>query len=106
MESVILAFKIYGLAIVISMLVALMIKGIVVMLERLGAPRAKAPAAATPVAPGISGEHIAAIAAAAHAVLGAHRIVHVEDRARGMSWTFEGRAAHHGSHQIPRRPIR
>lgn len=106
MESLVLAFKVYALAIVVSTLVALMIKGIVVMLARFGAPREVLPAAPAAPAPGIPEAHLAAIAAAAHAVVGSHRIVHVEDRRRGMSWTFEGRAAHHGSHHVPRRAVR
>jgi hypothetical protein len=89
MESLFLAFQIYGLAIV-----------------RVKPPQADAapsPAAASD-SEGIPEAHVAAIAAATHVALGAHRIVHVEDKSRGTAWTFEGRAAHHASHAVPRRP--
>jgi len=106
MDSVVLAFQVYGLAILVSMAVALMIKGIVSALARVKAKQIDAPAAVKVPNGEIPEAHIAAIAAAAHAVLGAHRIVHVEDRTRGMAWTFEGRAAHHASHSVSRRPAR
>jgi hypothetical protein len=51
-------------------------------------------------------EHVAAIAAAVYAVLGVHRIVHIEERDRGRVWTAEGRMAHHASHNVPHRPHR
>ena len=44
-------------------------------------------------------DHIAAIAAAV-AVIGAHRIAHVEPAHHGAGWLVEGRAAHHGSHDV------
>jgi len=43
-------------------------------------------------------DHIIAIAAAVHAMMGAHRIVHIEPAPRGTGWVAEGRAAHHASH--------
>jgi hypothetical protein len=98
-ESFILAFQVYGLAILISMLVAVMIRVVVASLSvAKRRPAAVAPRAEAQV--DIAGDHIAAIAAAIYAVLGAHRIVHIEDRGRGFAWTAEGRAAHHASHTI------
>ena len=55
-------------------------------------------------------DHIAAISAAI-AVIGDHRIAHIEPAHHGGGWLAEGRAAHHGSHdvghrgsQVPSRP--
>ena len=45
-------------------------------------------------------DHIAAISAAI-AVIGAHRIAHIEPH-HGGGWLAEGRAAHHGSHDVGR----
>lgn len=109
MENLVLAFQIYGLAILVSMAVAVLIKGIVVVLSRLKAKEQAKQKAAEPATPdidraGIPVEHIAAISAAAYSMLGRHRVVHIEDGGRGLSWTAEGRAAHHGSHSVPHHP--
>ncbi len=48
-------------------------------------------------------DHIAAISAAVSAVLGAHRIVHIEPAPHGPGWTVGGRAAQHGSHAVAHR---
>ncbi|MDH4051190.1 MAG: hypothetical protein OEU93_06385 [Rubrivivax sp.] len=95
---------IYGLAAVVSMLIAGIIKLIVVILGRLERPPApqpmRAPAQAAPAA-GMPAEHLAAIAAAAQACLGAHRIVHIEDTRSTGRWGAEGRTAQHHSHTVP-----
>jgi hypothetical protein len=106
--DLLLSLKMYGLVIIISMLVAALIRGIVITLSKLqkkqAAPAARAPAAATPaVAPDPAQHDIAVIAAALYAMVGAHRIVRVQDR-RGAGWTAEGRFAHHTSHAIQRKP--
>ncbi len=44
--------------------------------------------------------HIAAISAAVAAMVGPHRIVHIEPVHHGLGWQAEGRAAHHGSHAV------
>ena len=97
-------FVIYGIVIVVSMLVALVIRGIVWALSRQTTAPTTAPAA-KPVAPpqpvavaGISPEHLAVITAAVAAMFGAHRIVRIEAPARGYSWTAEARSVHHTSH--------
>ena len=101
-ESLLLALKVYGLAIVISMLVAIMIRVIVASLSAARRqPQAVAPNPEVSV--NVAADHIAAIAAALYAVIGAHRIVHIGDRGRGYAWTSEGRAAHHASHSIAKR---
>jgi hypothetical protein len=102
----------YGLAIVVSMGVAVIIKLIVVALGALEKKPALAPAAASspPAAAaqiaGVPQEHVAAIAAAIHAVLGGHRILHIQDAHRHDGWTAEGRLAHHHSHTLDHHPRR
>lgn len=105
MGNLSLALLFYGLAIVISMLVAVLIKGIVVSLS-LSRPKA-APPVLRPPAPAEDTEaDIAVIAAAVYAMLGAHRIVHIEAPDRGRVWTAAARASHHASHHIGRRARR
>jgi Na+-transporting methylmalonyl-CoA/oxaloacetate decarboxylase gamma subunit len=107
MADWLLSFSIYGLTIVIALLIALLIKGIVVVLERsrralpVAPPPAVAPVASV-VAAGIPPEHLAVIAAAVAALLGDQRIVHIEDGGRGRAWTATARASHYASH-TPRR---
>jgi len=99
-------FVIYGIVIVISMLVAVVIRGIVWALSRQAKQEAvKAPAkpAVQPALAGIPQEHLAAITAAVAAMMGAHRIVHIEMASRGFGWTAEARTVHHTSH-APRAP--
>ena len=111
-DIIVQSFLMYGLAIVIGVLAAVLIRGIVVFLERSQAqavvpsmPRTKPaypPAASGPVVRADDGgAHIAAISAAVYAVLGAHRIVRIE--AGGDSgWAAQGRWLH----QTTRRPNR
>lgn len=102
--DIFLSLRIYGLAIVISMAVALLIRvvvSIVSMQQRKPQPE-KDKAATTPP-PDLEG-HIAAISAAVYAMIGAHRIVHISARGRGGAWTLEGRHDHHVSHKVPHQP--
>jgi hypothetical protein len=46
-------------------------------------------------------DHIAAISAAVAAIMGAHRIVRIDQGRQDPAWLAEGRAAHHGSHSHP-----
>jgi heme/copper-type cytochrome/quinol oxidase subunit 2 len=103
-------FVIYGIVIVISMLVAVVIRGIVWVLSRQAEQaEAKAPVkpahavAAQPAMVGIPQEHLAVIAATVAAMMGAHRIVRIDAPGRGYSWTAEARSVHHTSH-VPRGP--
>ncbi len=96
-------FVIYGIVIVISMLVAVVIRGIVWVLSRQAKEEpVKAPVKPAPVAQpalaGIPQEHIAVIAATVAAMMGAHRIVRIEMASRGFGWTAEARTTHHTSH--------
>ena len=99
-------FVIYGIVIVISMLVAVVIRGIVWALSRQAAQveaKALAKPAAPPILAGVPQEHLAVIAAAVAAMMGAHRIVRIEAASRGFGWTAEARTVHHTSH-APRAP--
>ncbi len=93
------ALQIYGIVIVISMFVALLIKVLVAVTGRVK-PAAKAAdvpqTVAEPSAEGISGEVIAAISSAITVVTGPHRILHISESKR--SWASQGRIAQH-SHQ-------
>ena len=51
-------------------------------------------------------DHIVAIAAAVHAMIGAHRIVRIEPSQQGAEWVALGRLAHHASHAPPRHGTR
>ena len=101
---------IYGIVIVISMLVAAIIRGIVWALSRQAQDASTPAPIKTPAAPvpqlasaGIPHEHLAVITAAVAAMMGAHRIIHIEAPRRGFSWTSEARTVHHTSH-APRAP--
>lgn len=92
------AIQIYGIAIVISMLVAVLIKVLVVLTSRIKAPAnvAERPPTAVDHRPepvGISEETVAAISAAISVCIGSHRILHIAESNR--SWSNEGRAAQH-----------
>lgn len=101
---------IYFIVIVVSMLVAAVIRGIVIVLSRqaeqdAAKARAQAPAKAVVAAPaqpavvdGVPQDHLAVIAAAVAALMGAHRIVRIETPDRGFGWTSEARSSHHTSH--------
>ncbi|KAF0222954.1 MAG: hypothetical protein FD176_2269 [Rhodospirillaceae bacterium] len=97
-EAVQLSLLVYGLGVVIALAAAVLIKFIVVALawgERKAVP-AVVPAA--PSSAGIPPHHLVVIAAAAHAMVGANRIVHIGAAAGTAGWSAEGRFAHHGSH--------
>lgn len=101
---------IYGLAIVVSLLIAVVIKVIVVLLGRVERQPASAPAAAAVPAPpaqlafDVAADHLVVIAAAAYAMIGSHRIVHIDETRRRTGWLAEGRQAHHASHGIEHHP--
>ncbi len=100
-DLVLLSIKIYGMAIVISFAVAVLIKGIVValpLLRRRDVPQTQHPIATAAVVPP---EHIAAIAATVAAVIGPSHIIHIEDRGRAAAWAAEGRMIHQTSHAVP-----
>ncbi|HSM21211.1 MAG TPA: hypothetical protein VK876_03260 [Rubrivivax sp.] len=90
---------IYGLAAAVSMLIAGVIKVMVKLLnladrQPVATPAPPAAVPAPAVLP-VPAEHVAAIAAAVHASIGAHRIVQIDDTRGGTGWRAEGRAAQH-----------
>lgn len=106
-ESLSLVGVVYALAFVIAMGAALLIKLIVGALafserhaeaKAAAASAAAAPAARPVAAEGIPPHHLVAIAAAAHAMVGAHRILHIGAAASGRYWSSEGRLAQHNAH--------
>lgn len=107
-EAISLVIYVYGLGIVIAFGAALLIKLIVNLLsyieERMAAKAAPAQPAPAPAMPqdadgAIPSAHLVAIAAAAHAALGAHRILHIGTGTSGPVWSAEGRFAQHSSHR-------
>ena len=99
-QAIIKALQIYGMAIVISMIVAVLIKVLVVVssgTKQLAKPIAATQKTAEPViAKDIPEEVVAVITAAIATVMGPHRILHIGESKH--SWAREGRAAQH-SHQ-------
>jgi membrane-associated protease RseP (regulator of RpoE activity) len=99
---------IYGLAIFVSLLIAVVIKIIVVLLGRVERKPASAPAAVVPPVPApafdVAADHLVVIAAAAYAMIGSHRIVHIDETRRRTGWLAEGRQAHHASHGVEHHP--
>lgn len=108
-EVIIRTLWIYGLTIVVSLAVAVIIKAIVVtlnMLERKPAAPAQ-PVAVAPLVPlAVEADHIAAIAAAVYAMASTHRIVHIEATPHQSGWAAGGRQAHHASHSLHHHPKR
>ena len=105
-EVIIRTLWIYGLAIIVSLGVAVVIKVIVVTLNILERkPAAPSQPVAIPPAPfAVEADHIAVIAAAVHAMIGAHRVVHIEAAPHHSGWAAEGRQVHHASHTVPHHP--
>lgn len=102
MAAALLSLKIYALAIVISMAVAILIS-VIGLVIRLTAGRADRAGRSMHEAPAVRGDtpdenDIAAISAAVYAIVGAHRLVHIEERGRGQTWAAAGRSVHHASH--------
>lgn len=113
-----------GLTIAISMLVALVIRGMTSFLGRsaehgrsrltTSAPPPAVKSAPNPesTGPGADGrppdEHVAVIAAAVSVVFDDAQIVHIEPSRQDVGWSSSGRQAHHSSHHLgprtPRRP--
>lgn len=102
-SEILLSFKIYLLAFVISMTVALLIRGIVLVVSRLQEAAPEPMRRGQERVPAVEDE-IAAVAAAVYAVMGPYRIVHIQPQRRGSAWTAEGRYAHHASHTVPHHP--
>ena len=116
-DIIVQSILMYGLAIVIALLAAFLIRGIVLFLERRKAQsesvtmadpnhpnQAPAPApAAGPTEVHVAADHVAAIAAAVYAALGAHRVIRIEPvGGHEAGWAVQGRWLH----QTSRTPFR
>jgi hypothetical protein len=103
----------YGLMAVIAVLSAFLVQGIVLGLERI--QHTKKAVAATPVAISVAearpaidetAHHVAAIAAAVFAVVGAHRLVYIGEVSPREAWRITGRQLQQTSHLPKREPQR
>ena len=116
-DIIVQSILMYGLAIVIAVLAAFLIRGIVLFLERrkaqsesvtMAEPNHPIPAPASSPAVGtsdaaISADHVAAIAAAVYAALGAHRVIRIDPvGGHEAGWAVQGRWLH----QTSRTPFR
>lgn len=109
-DGIVMALIGYGLMIVVSIAAAALIRGIVLSLQGMQkAQKARIAAAQPPASVQISVEpdtsevdekarHVAAIAAAIYAVVGAHRLVYIGEARPSSGWTTTGRAMHQTSH--------
>jgi hypothetical protein len=104
----------YGLTIAVAMAAAGLIWLIVYTLEALH-KKGRAAAAPTAVKVAVAPEpekvdetarHVAAVAAAVYATLGAARLVYVGEGAHSPAWTSTGRTIHQTSHMPKRAPKR
>lgn len=105
----------YLLTVVVALLAAVMIRGIVIALEGAKKTRERKVAAVTPVQVSVAPEpaqledttaHVAAIAAAIYAVVGAHRLIYIGEARPSYGWTTTGRVFHQTSHSPKRAPQR
>jgi uncharacterized BrkB/YihY/UPF0761 family membrane protein len=102
----------YGLTIVVALAAAGFIWLVVAVLERMKKKPQAAPAVVSvAVVPEATAQdetarHVAAIAAAVYAALGAHRLVYIGEAAGQPAWRTTGRVLHHSSHMPKRSPQR
>jgi hypothetical protein len=105
----------YLLTVVVALLAAVMIRGIVLLLEGAKKTRERRLAPVTPVQVAVAPEeapqedkaaHVAAIAAAIYAVVGAERLIYIGEARPGYGWTTTGRVFHQTSHSPKRSPQR
>ena len=107
-DVIVQSLGIYGLAIVISVIMAVSIRAIVATLAAAQRQKAPAPAVAgaspapAAVEDGIPADDVAAIAAAVATVFTAHRIVHIQPLQDSHAWATEGRWQHQTSHSPSR----
>jgi hypothetical protein len=101
--AVLLSVLAYVLMAVIATLAAVMVRGIVVLLQRVQ-QRGQAVAAPMPVSIGVVpvrdeiALHVAPIAAAVYAVVGPHRLVHISEAPPSPIWARTGRTRLQTSH--------
>ncbi len=95
----------YAIVIVVSLLVAVVIRVIVWTLSRRASQAETATARSRPTAlpppqldDQVPAAHLVAIAAAVTMMSGAHRIVRIEAATPSYGWAIAGRSTHHHSH--------
>ena len=93
--SIVKALQVYGIAIAISMLVALLIKVMVAATARMEQAGANEVPTGTvcPVDQGIPDDDVAALSAAIFAAIGPHHILHIAPASHG--WASSARASQH-----------
>lgn len=104
-SPILFTIKVYGIVIIVSFLCSVIIWGIVHILSRMDTHvavpvKAMPHPMSAPHAHGVPLEHVAVIAAAAHAIFGAAAIVRIENTGRGAAWVSSGRLAHQTSHSL------
>ena len=93
--AIIKALQVYGIAIVISMVVAVLIKVLVSVTSRLekAKPVEVPTGTVCPIGPGVPDEDVAALSAAIFAAIGPHRVLHLAPASH--SWGSGGRSSQH-----------
>ncbi|HNC26040.1 hypothetical protein [Accumulibacter sp.] len=93
--AILKALQVYGIAIVISVLVALLIKMMVSLTGRMekSKPADIPTGTVCPVGLGVPDEDVAALSAAIFVAMGPHRILHIAPSSHG--WASGARAAQH-----------
>lgn len=96
------AFQVYGIAIAISSMVALLIKAMVLITARLEKMKPIEVPLGTvcPIGPGVPDEDVAALSAAIFAMVGPHHILHIAQTSH--RWASGARAAQHSHTPGPR----
>ena len=93
--AITMSLQVYGIAIVISMLVAVLIKVMVSLTSRLEkAKPVQVPAGTVcPIGPGVPDEDVVALSAAIFAAIGPHRVLHLAPTSH--AWSAGQRATQH-----------
>ncbi len=96
--AILKALQVYGIAIAISAIVAILIKVLVAVTGKMEkAKPVEVPIGSVcPVGIGVPDEDVAALSAAIFTVIGPHHILHIGQSRQ--SWSSGGRAALHSSH--------
>ena len=93
--AIIKSLQVYGIAVVISMLVAVLIKVMVTVTSRMekAKPVEVPTGTVCPIGPGVPDEDVAALSAAIFAAIGPHRVLHLEPTRHG--WASGARGSQH-----------
>ncbi|MBK8384364.1 MAG: hypothetical protein V5B31_10510 [Candidatus Accumulibacter propinquus] len=94
-DAIFKALQVYGIAIVISLVVAVLIKVLVVVTGRIekAKPIDVPTGTVCPIGLGVPDEDVAALSAAIFVAIGAHHILHIAPTSHG--WAAGARAAQH-----------